>query len=122
MAKIPMTMKPEYLKYCRYYKGDEEIPWDKDYVTFTRFWIIERDYYTNEYENNHEYWENGGQELCDPPELKKFLSTIKDKTIRGFVACSAVFSYSHNPAGGMLFMLKYKYFIFKIKNYTTYFS
>lgn len=104
-----MLMKHKYLKFCRYYKGEETIPWDKDFSKFVRFWIMERNYYTNTYEESHEYWENAGQNLLDDITFQKFLSKIDNITIRGFVAWAAVTSYDHNPAGGYLFMLKYKY-------------
>ena len=109
MNESPMTMNPEYLKYCSYYKGEETIPWEKDFARFTRFWILERDYYSSFENIDHEYWETKGQEMFDNPTLKKFLSEIENKTIKGFVTWAATTSYDHNPAGGYLFVLNYKY-------------
>lgn len=104
-----MIMNPKYLQYCKYYKGEESIPWDRSFDRFTRFWILERDYYSCIYEDNHEYWETIGPSLIDQPQVKKFVSRIKDKTIRGFVCCSVVLTKEHNPSAGESFILKYKY-------------
>lgn len=103
-----MTMNPEYLKYCRYYKGEETIPWEKSYDKFTRFWILERDYYSAEYESNHEFWETEGIKWCSPFE-KNYISKIKDKTVVGFVVWAIIMTSYNNPMESSEFILRYKY-------------
>ncbi len=106
----PMLMNPEYLKFCKYYKGEEEEPIDKDYDTFQRFWYLEREYYSGPYKDEHEFWEGEGIErYCQQKPLLEFLAKIKNKTIKGFVAYSATVVSYHCPMEGCGFILKYKY-------------
>lgn len=110
MSDSPMLMNPKYLKYCRYYKGEETEPKNKSYNSFLRFWYLEREYYTDHYETKHEYWENEGQKYCEHPAfLKKFVSKIKDKTIRGFVAYATTMITYNCPMDDGEFILRYKY-------------
>lgn len=103
-----MTMNPEYLKYCRYYKGEETIPLEKSYDKFTRFWLLERDYYSSEYESKHEYWETEGQMWCTP-FIKNYLSKIKDKTVVGFIVWATTMVSYNSPMESGSFILRYKY-------------
>lgn len=103
-----MTMKPEYLKFCKYYKGEESVPWGRSYDDFTRFWILERNYYSDIYESEHGYWETSGPSLCDHPRVRGFVNQIKEDAIRGFVCWSVVMTKEHNPSAGETFILKYK--------------
>ena len=110
MTDNPMLMNLEYLKFCKYYKGEEEVPIGKDYDTFLRFWYLERDYYTDVYDEKHEFWEGEGiDKYCQQKTLLDFLSKIDNKTIRGFVAYSATMVSYNCPMEGCDFILNYKY-------------
>lgn len=97
-------MNKDLLKYCKYYKGE-----DTKHDTNDSFWILERNYYSSVYPENHEYWEKGeGLDLCINtfPTLKDFIMK-QDITTRGFLACTAIYSYSHNPMGNIEYLLNY---------------
>lgn len=101
--------KPEYLKYCKYYKGEIQCP---DDIENRNFWILERAYYANDSFQDlkrRKYWEEGkGYKLCIDtfPELRDFILN-QDKVTRGFLACTAIYSYSHTPQSGVEYLLDY---------------
>lgn len=89
MSECPMVMRPELLKFCAYYKGEEKKPSHKNFESFAMYWYLERNYYSGPYEDTHEYWETEGQDILPKdPHYKKILSKIHSKTIRGFLAWS----------------------------------
>lgn len=102
-------MEKDYLKYCKYYKGEKEVPLDSKYL---RFWILEQHYYANDVfqdPKSRKYWEEGhGYKLCIEtfPELAEFIWK-QDKVTRGFLACTAIQSYSHTPETGVKYLLDY---------------
>lgn len=104
-----MAKDKDYLKYCKYYKGEKECPPDLKYRSF---WFLERNYFCSDGfqdKKNRKHWEEGdGYKLCIEtfPELTEFIWK-QDKVTRGFLACSAVMSYSHAPAAGVKYLLDY---------------
>lgn len=96
-----------YLPFCRYYHGELEAPVDKDYETFTQFWYLERNY-LGIYNDEHEYWEGEGlnEYFKDDDRFNEFTKSFPLQ-VKGFLACSAIYSYSHNPAGGIDFIYNY---------------
>lgn len=101
--------KPEYLKYCKYYKGEIQCPAD---IENRNFWILEKHYFHEDAFGDpkvRKYWEEGdGYKLCLDtfPELRDFILK-QDKVTRGFLACTAIHSYSHNPQSGVTYLLDY---------------
>lgn len=106
MSESPMTMNPKYLQYCKYYNGEETVPWNKSYDKFTRFWLLERDYYSAIYDEQHIYWETKGQKFCTQ-RLKKYISKFNNRTIAGFIAWATTMVSYNSPMEGEEFIFRY---------------
>lgn len=102
-------MDKEILRYCKYYKGEKECPQE---IRYRNFWFLERNYFGSDAfqdKKNRKYWEEGnGYKLCIDtfPKLTAFMWE-QDKITRGFLACSAIYSYSHAPQAGVEYLLDY---------------
>ncbi len=101
-------MKKDLLKYCKYYKGEEETPSTFD-ENAERFWRFECNYYTVEYLNRHTYWETTGIKMASEfDEAKIVMDRYNDITIKGFIAYMAIMQMYNAPYKDCLeFMLDY---------------
>ena len=91
--------KEDALKYCLYYKGEEEIPerekfecTDEEYEMFRRFWFFEREYFAGKIFTRGEYWNTEGVRMLQCIEgAREFINDPKwDKNQRGFLAYMAI--------------------------------
>lgn len=101
----------ELLKNAFYYKGEEECPFEPN-GGGSCFWIMERAYYKFTYEEEHQYWEEGGGykmalELLDAKNQHLLTGDKFNKTQKGAIANMIVCSFSHNPQGGTNFVEYY---------------
>ena len=98
--------KNKYLKYCKYYKGEDTIP---ENMNNNQFWYLERGYVTS-YDNNHQDWEHLNMlSMCIEkfPETKEFINSFEDEFVREMLATFVILSYSHTPQSGVDFIFDY---------------
>ena len=98
--------KNKYLKYCKYYKGEETIP---ENLNYNRFWYLERGYVTS-YDNNKKDWDRLNiLSMCFEsfPETKEFIISFGEEFVQKMLASFVIFSYSHNPQSGADFIFDY---------------
>lgn len=98
-----------YAPYCRHYRYENTCPEGRNYDTFDRWWYLEREY-IRVFNDKHEYWETEGiKTYFDEERDKDILEYIRKfpKEMQGFLAYSAIMSFSHCPAGGIDFIFNY---------------
>jgi hypothetical protein len=93
----------DFLKYCKYYKGEEYYPSGKD----ADFWLLEKYYVTTNVD--HKHWETEGLKMCyeSYPETKPFISNFKEPFVRGMLAYMVLMTAYNVPITDANFILNY---------------
>lgn len=98
--------KNKYLKYCKYYKGEETNP---ENLNYNRFWYLERGYVTS-YDNNKKDWERLNMlSMCFEsfPETKEFINSFEDEFVRKMLATFVIYTLSYVPLLNADFIFDY---------------
>ena len=100
-------MKKDLQKYCKYYKGEKETPYEVG--AKKRFWRFEYNYFDGEYLDRKDYWETEGVKMANEfEEAKTVMDKYNDITVKGFIAYMAVMQMYNAPFDGCLkFILEY---------------
>ena len=100
MQTLSSTMaNSDFLKYCKYYKGEKECPKNVDYDTFARFWYAEKEYCSLAPMERKRYEGEFGQNFCkSPKEIHDFVKQW-GKPTRGFMAYYIITSLNMCPSG-----------------------
>lgn len=98
--------KNKYLKYCKYYKGEDKPPTEMQYKDF---WILERNYITSYDITKDDRKHLDFLSMCFElfPETKDFIDSFEDEFVRKMLATFVILSYSHTPQSGVDFIFDY---------------
>ena len=95
-------------KYCFYYKGEKENPYDKESDKY-KWWWYESMYFRNGLPENHKHWESFINEDCHKIPAIEFLMIAGDVPIetKGFLEWSVATTLGHTPLENFWFFREY---------------
>ena len=98
--------KNKYLKYCRYYKGEDKPPTEMQYKDF---WILERNYITSYDITKVDRKNLDFLAMCFEkfPETKEFINSFEDEFVRKMLATFVIYTLSHVPLLNADFIFDY---------------